>query len=310
SEEGSGSRFTVRVPIDDPADGEPDESAAEGASLEPVAPGRVPDGLAIEGSAGDAATDRPTILVVEDNDELRAYLRRHLADHYRVVEAANGVVGLQAARAEVPDLILCDVMMPEMDGDELCRAVRADPELAYLPLIMVTARASRASRLSALKGGADDYLVKPFDPEELRVRVHNALASRKRLAERLGAQGQVLGFVPLEFPDERVDRDFGARLEATLREHMADEDFGVEAMARAMAVSRATLYRKTDEALGLPPMEILWRYRLTHAAYWLRETDATVSEVTYACGFKTVPHFTRRFSQMFETTPAAYRQGS
>ncbi len=330
SEQGRGSRFTVRVPIDGPADGD-DESAAEVGSLAAVARGRVgretgvpegaaptggvPERLAIEPIApepfaDDAAADRPTILVVEDNDELRGYLRRHLSDRYRVVEAANGALGLQAARAEVPDLILCDVMMPEMDGDELCRAVRGDPELAYLPLIMVTARASRDSRLSALKGGADDYLVKPFDPEELRHRVHNALASRKRLAERLRAEGQPLGFVPMEFPGERIDRNFGARLEATLRQHMADEDFGVEAMARAMAMSRATLYRKADEALGLPPMEVLWRFRLTHAAHWLRETDATVSEVTYACGFKTVPHFTRRFGQMFEMTPAAYRDGA
>jgi AraC-like DNA-binding protein len=190
----------------------------------------------------------------------------------------------------------------------LCRAVRADPELSFLPVIMVTARASRQSRLSSLEEGADDYLVKPFDPRELRLRVANLLAARRRLAERLREEGASLPFIPLDLPHDASHRDFATRLTEILREHMEDEDFGVDDLARALAMSRSTLYRQADDALGTSPMDLLWGFRLEQAAHWLRETDATVSEVAYACGFKTVPHFTRKFKARFGTTPAAYRR--
>jgi signal transduction histidine kinase/AraC-like DNA-binding protein len=302
SELGRGSRFVARVPAD--AAVEPARAPYRTAPVD--APVRA-DSPIVRPDKDD--TERRTILVVEDNAELRAYLRRHLADRYRVVEAANGREGLDQARAQVPDLILCDIMMPEMDGEELCRAVRADPELAYLPVVMLTARASRESRLSALEGGADDYLVKPFDPAELELRVRNLFAARQRLAERVRDAGGSLPFVPLERPGNGTGHDFATDLEAVLRRGMADEDFGVDDIAKGMVMSRATLYRKADEALGASPMELLWGYRLDQAAHWLRETDATVSEVAYGSGFKTVPHFTRRFKERFATTPAAWREG-
>jgi signal transduction histidine kinase/DNA-binding response OmpR family regulator len=348
SQPGRGSRFTVRVPTGVGAEGadvegyagsSPAQARAESPSarVAPAGTGQKaassptqtvpadagqelasttlhaepsPPRTAAGTTSGEADdTERPTVLVVEDHDELRAYLRRHLEDHYRVVEARNGHEGLAQARRAVPDLILSDIMMPEMDGEELCRAVRADPELSFLPVIMVTARASRQSRLSSLEGGADDYLVKPFDPQELRLRVGNLLASRRRLAERLRDEGRSLPFVPLELPDAAPHDAFATRLDAVLRERMGDEDLDVDDMAKALAMSRSTLYRQADDALGASPMELLWEFRLKHAAHWLEETDATVSEVAYACGFKTVPHFTRRFKARFGTTPAAYRSG-
>jgi CheY-like chemotaxis protein len=294
----------------------PSEAALQERALasEPARPVSVDadgiDELSPARSAGDvpADTDRPVILVVEDHGELRAYLRRHLEERYHVLEASNGLEGLEAARRSTPDLILCDIMMPGMDGEELCRAIRSDPELAFLPVIMVTARASRQSRLSALEGGADDYLVKPFDPEELRLRIGNALESRRRFAERLRAEGKEVPFIPLELPNTGNRHDFASAIEGVLRERMADEDFDVDDMAEAMAMSRATLYRKADEILAASPKELLWTFRLRQAAHWLRETDGTVSEIAYASGFKTVPHFTRRFKEHFGTTPAAYRR--
>lgn len=349
SEPGRGSRFTVRLPMNEPAERSDSAAAAPAGmdlSVPPVAStveaaqspdvaapaagaAHAPDVDVETREAGTAAKDavsvspaashgaeatsvedaaRLTVLVVEDHADLRAYLRRHLEDSYHVIEASNGREGLDAARGTVPDLILCDVMMPEMDGEEMCRAIRADPELAYLPVIMLTARASRESRLSALEGGADDYLVKPFDPEELRLRVRNALASRQRFAQRLLSEGKTVPFVPLALPESSRGHDFVMELDAVLRERMGDEDFDVDAMASAMAMSRATLYRKADEALGMSPMEWLWKFRLTQAAHWLRETDGTVSEIAYGSGFKTVPHFTRRFKEQFGTTPAVYRR--
>jgi CheY-like chemotaxis protein len=297
SEPGSGSRFTIRIPVAGPG------IVLHVPEPAPVHSGGPPD----DAPSQHADTDRPTVLVVEDHDELRGYLRRHLEERYRVIEAPNGRAGLEEARRTVPDLILCDIMMPEMDGEELCRAIRSDPELDFLPVIMVTAKASRSSRLSALEGGADDYLVKPFDPEELRLRVGNALASRRRFAERLRANGKTMPFVPIEVHDTG-HRNFAASLDVVLRQCMDDEDLDVDGMADGLAMSRATLYRKCDEAFGMSPKECLWTFRLRQAAHLLRETDGTVSEIAYTCGFKTVPHFTRRFREQFGRTPAAYRR--
>ncbi len=309
SEPGRGSRFTVLLPVRGP------EVGGETAAGTPESPS--PNGGAGESQAGseaipddDATPDdalRPTVLLVEDNDDLRAYLRRSLEDRYRIAEARDGEEGLETARRSVPDLILCDIMMPRVDGERMCRELRADPELSFLPVIMVTAKAARSSRLSALEGGADDYIVKPFDRDELRLRVENALASRRRLAQRLMDEGKTLPLVSLG-PFASKTNGFTEQLDQVLRDHMAEEDFGIDALAKALAMSRATLYRKTEEALGASPMELLWRYRLALAARLLQDTDATVSEVAYACGFKTVPHFTRKFKEHFGTPPAAYRR--
>jgi len=309
SEPGRGSRFTVRIPVLGPEARVAGEVAVEApgpADAPAIAGGDDPGHPrpADEEIPEDAL--RPTVLLVEDNEDLRAYLRRHLEDRYRIAEARDGEEGLEMARRSVPDLILCDIMMPRMDGEQMCRAVRADPELAFLPVIMVTAKAARSSRLSALEGGADDYIVKPFDRDELRLRVENALASRRRLAQRLMDEGKTLPLVSLG-PLAAKTNGFAEKLDQVLRDHLADEDFGVEALARALAMSRATLYRKTEDAVGTSPMELLWRYRLALAARLLQETDANVSEVAYACGFKTVPHFTRKFREHFGRPPAAYR---
>lgn len=312
SEAGGGSRFTVRVPM-----AGPELQAApplpDGAGLHDTSEGPAPPRVAASPPAApsDLPDDalRPTVLVVEDHQELRAYLRRHLEESYRVVEAANGAEGLAEARRSVPDLVLCDVMMPVMDGEAFCREIRSDPELSFLPVIMVTAKASRSSRLSALEGGADDYIVKPFDPQELRLRIGNLLSARRRLEERLREEGRTLPLVEVGSAVANGGTRFARDLDAVLAEHMGDEDFGVDTLAKALAMSRATLYRKTDDELGTSPMELLWRFRLRQAAHIFRETDATVSEVAYACGFKTVPHFTRRFRERFGVTPAAYRDG-
>jgi DNA-binding response OmpR family regulator/anti-sigma regulatory factor (Ser/Thr protein kinase) len=327
---GRGSRFTVVLPTGSAADrgavasdappasdtefdGTPEGTAsstkpdAGGASRVPPVDGS-PDPTTPTVPEDGEDVEQPTILIVEDHEGLRAYIRRQLDPHYQVVEARDGLEGLDLARRIVPDLILCDIMMPGMDGDELCRIVRSDPEIGWLPVIMLTARASRESRLSALEGGADDYLVKPFDPDELRLRVANLIEGRKRHAEHLSAdRGTWEGWVP---PRPRTDPAFAEQLFTLLRERAADEEFGTTAMAKALAMSRSTLYRKVAESLDSSPAELLWSFRLEQAAQWLRETDARVTDVAYGCGFRTVPHFTRKFKERYGTTPAAWRSGA
>ena len=314
SVEGAGSTFIVRLPL---ATG-----ATHVTGETPVPrPGADARAAAFAGTAGAAPTPHPvagpavedvtTVLVAEDNAELLAYLREHLAERYRVLEAGNGAQALELAREYVPDLIVSDVMMPELDGQALCEAVKRDPEIDFIPVILLTAKASRESRLAGLEGGADDYLAKPVDVRELLVRAANLITSRRRLKERWQEARRELPTLPV--PRQPGAADTGAeaflkKLYAAMAEHIGDEDFQVDALAKAVAMGRSTLYRRLETLLGRSPMDVLWDYRLEQAAQWLGETDANVSEIAYGVGFKSVPHFCSRFRERFGHSPSAYRQ--
>ena len=200
-------------------------------------------------------------------------------------------------------------MMPGMDGQALCAALKGSAETDFIPVILLTARASRESRLSGLTEGADDYLTKPVDMVELLVRSRNLVTARRRQAERFAAAGPGTPRFTLQPGDALPagSQVFLERLNTILAAHVGDEDFQVDAMAAGLAMSRATLYRRVETALGRSPMDVLWEYRLDQAALWLRETDATVSEIAYAVGFKSVPHFSRRFRARFSASPSSYR---
>lgn len=354
SELGVGSDFEVRLPA------VTGDDAAQEASSEVSAPhtghrasgtahttaatavsngsevwGARPQASTGEGHAEDPLPEQTTILVAEDNDGVRAYLRRHLSASYRVVEATNGRAALALARQLTPDLIISDVMMPLMDGQALLRAIRADPEIDYLPVILLTARASQDSRLDALEVGADDYVTKPFDVAELLLRVRNQLEARRRLRERAtvlqptpatkstlvsplaspldtATAGEPTAVSPhaIHLPPAARESDAVAllsRLHASIAQHLDDEDFGIDELARDLNMSRSTLFRNAQEAVGHSPMDVIWGYRLDVAARWLRESDAKVNEIAYGVGFKSVPHFSRKFRERFGLTPTGYR---
>lgn len=306
---GAGSTFTVRLPI--ATDG--GRGSGELVATEPLpaptlsrAAGRAP-----EGRRTSASADVTTVLVVEDNADLLEFLREHLAGRFRVLTAANGVRGLEMARDHVPDLIISDVMMPEMDGQSLCEAVKGDADIGFVPVILLTARASRESRLAGLVGGADDYLTKPVDLAELLIRADNLIASRRRVRERLLAEDRRLPSISV--PVKAAPRDASGRaildkLSDVLSTHLADDDFGVVELAAAMGMSRSTMYRRLEPLLGRSPMDALWDYRLEQAAQWLAETSITVSEVAYGVGFKSMPHFCAKFRDRFGETPSAFRR--
>ncbi len=202
------------------------------------------------------------------------------------------------------------MMRSELDGQSLVEAVKHDPEIDFVPVILLTAKASRDSRLAGLQGGADDYLAKPVDMAELLVRVDNLIRSRRHLRERfaLGRRDLPTLEVPLKAgAGDSSAEAFLRRMYATMAEHVGDESFQVDAFAAHMGLGRSTLYRKVEELLGRSPMDVLWEYRLEQAALWLAETDANVSEVAYGVGFKSVPHFCSRFRTRFRVTPSGYR---
>lgn len=334
---GGGARFTVTLPARTASDGvgegpgnlavtefadldpaRPPEpvALAEGGPLEAGEPRR--EGRAAESEdPGDA--QRPTVLIVEDHPDMRVYLRKHLAPDYRVIEADRGEEALRVLRREVPDVVISDVMMPEMDGHELLRAVRSDPETDFIPVILLTADAGAEGKLRGIEGGADDYIIKPFDATELRARIRNLLRLRQRLKNRFSAgepgrkaPGAVLAPAETEAagrrdPSAQSQADALAdRVRRILASKSGDDTFNVEALGRELGMSRAQLHRRLKEELGKTPAEMIMHFRLETAAGLLKSRAGNVAEVAYAVGFKNVAHFVKRFREHHGLTPAAY----
>ena len=251
------------------------------------------------------AADVPLVLVVDDNAELRGFVRRHLEPAYRVVDAEDGTAALALARAAIPDLIVSDVMMPGMDGDALCRAVKTDPDIDFIPVILLTARASMEGKLTGLAEGADDYLTKPFDMRELVTRVDNLIALRRRLKARW--QGNGLR-IDLAVPDvTSADEAFLSRVCEAIEAGMADETFSVVRLADEVGQSRVNLHRKLKHLTEKTPSEWILSMRLERAAELLIGEVGTVSEVAYGVGFKSVSYFCKCFRIHYGSTPSAYR---
>lgn len=266
-----------------------------------------PDGVnaAASSHAGAAEDDVTTVLVIEDNSEVRAYIKRHLAPAYRVLEAADGEQGLEMTRRLLPDLVLSDVMMSGLDGYALCRALKEDPETDYIPVVLLTARAAPEDRLAGLRESADDYLTKPFDVQELLARVENLIASRRTLRERFAGTG--LALHPSAVDIAPADERFLDQVRSTIEEHLGDETFGVEGLARRLAHSRGHLHRRLRELLDESPSDLIRRMRLERAAQLLGARAGSIAEVAYAVGFKSVAHFSNRFKDQFGVRPSAYR---
>ncbi|MBK7369585.1 MAG: response regulator [Candidatus Eisenbacteria bacterium] len=246
--------------------------------------------------------DAPTVLVVEDDADVRAYLRRHLAPHYRVIEAGDGAAALASARALPPDLVISDVMMPVMDGFAFCEAMQAEPDLAGTPVILLTARASHDDKLAGLSLGAVDYLAKPFHAPELLLRVRNLISAQHRLRERL--RPRALHAAPVEVTSE--DDRFLARVRDAIERLMGEEDFDLERLAHEAGVSRSHLFRRVKELLNETPEQLVRRMRLERAAQLLDQRAGSVGEIAYATGFKSVAHFCRVFREHHGATPGSW----
>ena len=253
--------------------------------------------------------DRTTLLVVDDHPEVRRYLRTHLSAEYAVIEAADGEEGLALARSRLPDLIISDVEMPGMDGLALCRAVKEDAEIGFIPVILLTVRAAAEEKLEGLSVGADDYLAKPFSMAELLARVANLITSRRRLMLQAGERTPAAsGVADLGAGGEAFSADslFVSRLHDAVTERMSDPDFSVEDLAAALAQDRTTLYRWLRRLMNQSPSEVIRTIRLRRAAALLAARAGTVSEVAYGVGFRSVQHFDRLFRQAYGRTPSQY----
>jgi len=306
SEIGVGTTFTVRLPFlrDDAARESHDHSAepqtevtkTELAVLEnpPTLPphdGREHDG------------DVPFVLIVEDNADVRMYMREHLDPHYRVLEATNGEEGLNMAIDAAPELIISDVMMPGMDGFEFCRKLKTDLRTSHIPIILLTARAGRDDKLAGLETGADDYLTKPFDARELLARGKNLIDQRKNLRERFLKEGILR---PKDLAVTSMDEKFLRRIVDIVDAHISDSSFTVERLSDEIFLSRMQLHRKLKALVGRSPWEFIRLTRLERAAQLLVKRAGSVAEIAYQVGFEEPSSFSQAFHSHFGVSPSEY----
>lgn len=248
-------------------------------------------------------TDQPIVLVVEDNADVRRYLREALDGAYQIVEASDGAEGLQTALDVIPDLIVSDVMMPNMDGFEMCRRIKSDEKTSHVPVILLTARASRDSKLEGLKLGADAYVAKPFDTREVVVRVRSLIEQRRQLAARFRRE---ITLQPNDVAVTSMDEQFLQRLLEVIEVRLSDPDFDVRAFSRAVGMSRQHLNRKLKGLAGQSASDFIRTMRLKRAAQLLGKRSATITEIAYEVGFSNPAHFSKSFRETFGKTPSEY----
>jgi signal transduction histidine kinase/ligand-binding sensor domain-containing protein/DNA-binding response OmpR family regulator len=246
----------------------------------------------------------PVILIVEDNIDLRNYISRNLGDGYQIMMAENGKAGLESAIQSIPDLVVSDLMMPVMDGMEMCRLLKTDERTSHIPVIMLTARADRGSKLEGLETGADDYIIKPFDAEELKVRVRNLIEQRKKLREKFSKQflGQEKGPVIESYADQWMKKLF-----QIIEQRYTDYDFSVNEMGRELNLSRAQFFRKVHALTGNTPNELLRLYRIKKAATMIESGEDNITRIMYEVGFQSTSHFAKSFRKYYGKNPSEYR---
>ncbi|MEK9136739.1 MAG: ATP-binding protein, partial [Bacteroidota bacterium] len=315
SEVGKGTEFTVRLPLgmehlkpDEIVVTEEDKKQVMSAPFVGAIP-RLPGGqgespLRVE--AGESRTDKslPIVLIVEDNADVRAYMREYLVSGYDVQEAHDGAEGIEKAREIIPDLIISDVMMPKKDGYELCKTLKLDEKTSHIPIILLTAKAGTENKIEGLETGADDYLTKPFDAKELLVRVKNLIDLRRKLRERFSV-GQVLK--PGEIAVTSLDDQFLQKAMAIVEKQMCNEDFSVDDFAREVGMSRSQLHRKLTALTNQSAGDFIRYMRLQRAKDLLKQNAGTVSEIAYQVGFNSVAYFTKCFREQFGVVPSEIR---
>ena len=244
------------------------------------------------------------ILVVEDNPDLRSYITEKFSSIYKVIEAENGEIGLQKAIEQIPDLVITDLMMPVMGGVEFCRKLREHPAINHIPVIMLTAKADKDSRIEGLEAAADDYISKPFDQEELQVRVKNLIEQRKRLREKF--QKEYFSTDRMEI-SVTEDDPLLQKLFEHMEENYSDFDFSVEEMGKRLQMSRTQLFRKVNSLTGESPNELLRLYRMKKAAAMIRLGNTNITGIMYEVGFRSTSHFANTFKKFFGQNPSDYR---
>lgn len=242
--------------------------------------------------------NQPTILFTDDNDDVCQMARTLLETHYRVLTAPNGVVALQLAELNIPDLVVSDVMMPQMNGLELCSRLKQSTATSHIPVILLTAQTLDEQRIAGYEHGADAYITKPFSAPLLLARIHNLLQSRKQLKQVFGGADE-LAKEEISTPD----KEFVSKIRSEIHRNISNNDFGVEQLGAAVDLSRVQLYRKVKVLTGLSPVELIRATRVNRARKLIEGGATSVSEVAYQVGFTSPSYFTKCFKDQFGVSP-------
>ena len=245
-------------------------------------------------------SNKPEVLIIDDNNDIRTYLRSVLSDLYKVSEAADGKTGLEIARRIVPDIIISDIMMPIMNGLEFCNQLKNDKAISHIPVILLTARSLDEQRAEGYEHGADAYIAKPFSLHLLRSRIENLIQSRRQLSEFFSSNSENEDISKLS---TETDKNFITQLRRIIQVNLADSDLSVEKIGDEIGLSRVQLYRKVKALTGYSPVEMLRKARLARARQLLQTTDKNVSEVAYAVGFSTPSYFSKCYKEEFGESP-------
>ncbi|PWK22349.1 signal transduction histidine kinase [Arcicella aurantiaca] len=305
SQIGKGTTFRILLPICASIQQTPAKLAQQNGTITDFEPISMVDGSALTSTDTQNDELQPLILLVEDNDDVRNYLHVRLCKKYNVIEATNGEEGLQLCLERIPDLIISDILMPKMNGIDMCRALKNDVQTSHIPLILLTAQTDSANKIEGLETGADDYVSKPFDSNELEIRVKNLINSRKLLAERF-AQSRKLILEPSEITITPLDELFMKKVLVCIEANISDSDFRVEDLGKELGMSRMPLYKKIKALTGQTAVEFVRNMRLKRAAQLLKQQQLNVSEITYEVGFTDLQYFRTCFKKEFGVSPSEY----
>ena len=295
SDERQGTVFTVDLPV----------RTCEAETGVASAPDRVDNLLREDEAENFNDPSKPSVLVIDDNADIRAYVHTLLNSEYSVIEAADGTEGIRKAMKYVPDVIISDVMMPGIDGIECCQRLKGELQTCHIPVILLTACSLDEQRIQGYAGGADSYISKPFSSQLLLTRIRNLIESRRRMKQFFGDR-QTLA--KEDICD--MDKDFVERFKSLIEAKMGDSELNVEDLGKEMGLSRVQLYRKIKSLTNFAPNELLRMARLKKAASLLASSDMTIAEVGYEVGFTSPSYFTKCYKEQFGESPTEFLKRS
>jgi signal transduction histidine kinase/DNA-binding response OmpR family regulator/ligand-binding sensor domain-containing protein len=299
SEFGKGTTLIIKLPIG-PEHLQDDEIIYEDI-YEPTKDIEYENEKSVKSSLGK---EKPLVLVVEDNIDVQNFIKEIIEEKYRFVDADDGKEGYEKALEDMPDLIISDIMMPKIPGDQMCERLKKNQITSHIPIILLTAKASGEDKISGLKIGADDYLIKPFDEKELLARINNLIAQRRNLREKYLREAEIH---PIEVAVTSVDKKFIEKVIKLIEQNLSQSEFSIEQFAEELAMSRAQLYRKFASILGEKPNEFVRKYRIKRAAELIKQNFGNIAQVAYEVGFNNLSYFSKCFKTFYKISPHEYQ---